>query len=89
MTYPSIALSKESLEMLNMYLNSKKTSRIIYVLDVIWNLVERHDSNEDVKSYVLDSVSCLFSFIRNQKSMTVYENTLLLLLFLRRKRHTI
>jgi hypothetical protein len=84
-----IALSKESLEMINLHLCSNKISRTIDANNFVWEIVEHHDSNEDVKSYVLDLVAGLFLIIKTQRSITVYENTLQLLLFLRCKRHGI
>jgi hypothetical protein len=89
LTYPAIALSRESLDMINFHLCPNKISRTIDALETVWDIVDKHDSNEDVKSYVLDSVSSLFLIIKNQKSMTVYEHTLQLLLCLRCKRHGI
>jgi hypothetical protein len=85
LTYPSITLSKVNLQMINLYLCRAKVSHTINnALQTVRDIVEKHDSNADVQSYVsLDLIPSLCLIIQNKKTMPVYENAIQLLLLLR------
>lgn len=87
LTYPSIALGKESLEMLYFYLYSKTVTRVGSAIDVLLDLTIELGSNEDVKAFVKKELPCLFSNIKNPSRMTVLENSLQLLFIARNNRH--